>query len=155
MARNSGRLSRQQQRFVEVMVETGNATYSAAKAGYSSPQPRGSQNMQTPAIQEAVRAAQVARLHNDLLPKALGALDDALTKPAIATKDRIQAAKVVIQYAFGDRAGGAMKSPAEMSPDEITQALEWLKSELADRARPAVIEAEPIDEKAQDPGVFD
>ena len=45
MPDKTGRLNRQERTFVEVYAGTNDATYAAAKAGYSSPQPSGSSEL--------------------------------------------------------------------------------------------------------------
>lgn len=146
MPLKSGRLTRQELAFVDVMAATGDPTYAAQKAGYSSPQPRGSQNMANPAIQAAVREKEHHTLIKDLLPKATLALSRALDVP-VPTGVTMKAVDIVFKRAYGEEAGGIGKAPSEMSPDELAAALDKLKSELADRSRPPVIE--------HDSGVFD
>lgn len=146
MGQRKGTLNGQQRAFVEVMAATNDATYAAQRAGYAQPQPRGSQNMANPAIQAAVREKEHHTLVADLLPKATRALSRALDTQN-PTGVTMKAVEIVMKRAYGEEAGGIGKAPSEMSPDELAAALDKLKSELADRSRPAVIE--------HDSGVFD
>ena len=65
------------------MAATGDATYSATKAGAKSPQPRAFEMLARPAVQAEIRAQQLARLHNDLLPLALNTIETALKDPVV------------------------------------------------------------------------
>ena len=150
MPLKSGRLTRQELAFVDVMAATGDPTYSAARAGYGSPQPRGSQNMANPAIQAAVKEKQHATLVGELLPKATLALSRALDVQ-VPTGVTMKAVDIVFKRAYGEEPGGIGKAPSEMSPQELAEALDKLKRELSERATP-IIDAEPIE---PDSSVFD
>lgn len=152
MPLKSGKMTRQEAAFVGVMATTGDATYAAAKAGYASPQPRGSQNMANPAIQAAVREKELATIHNDLLPLANKVLRAALTEGNLVPWGaKLKAVEIVHKRVFGEQEAGSGKTPAEMSPDELSAALDRLKRELSDRST-IVLEAtaEPVET-----GVFD
>lgn len=153
MPLKSGRLTRQEAAFVDVMAETGDSTYAAQRAGYGSPQPRGSQNMANPAIQAAVKEKQHATLIGELLPKATLALGRALDV-IVPTGVTMKAVDIVFKRAYGEEAGGIGKAPSEMSPDELGLALDKLKRELSERATP-ILELEPEQEDIPKQGVFD
>lgn len=142
MPLKSGRLTRKELAFVDVMAATGDPTYAAKRAGYSSPQPAGSQNMANPAIQTAVKEKEHATLITDLLPKATRKLDAALTETGVPWGSALKAVEIVFKRAYGDEAGGIGKSPSEMSPDELGAALDKLKRELSERATP-IVDLEP------------
>src|SRR3954462_9621878 len=97
MPDKSGRLNRQEQTFVTTYVGTGDPTYSATKAGYASPQPRGAQNLAKPGIQLEIRKQQFARLHNRLLPLAFDHFEKVLTDPDSPIRDRTMVAKVITE----------------------------------------------------------
>ncbi|TGT76169.1 MULTISPECIES: hypothetical protein [unclassified Mesorhizobium] len=130
---------------------TGDPTHSARLAGYAHPQPRGSDNLRKPAIQAEIRAQQLARLHNDLLPLALNTIETALKDPVVPWGSKMVASKIVIDrvYAAGDAAAG--KDPAEMSGDELQSAIDRLRREASERAKPILEHEESIPK----PGAFD
>jgi hypothetical protein len=144
MPLKSGRLTRKELAFVDVMASTGDPTYAAKKAGYSSPQPAGSQNMANLAIQVAVKEREHAALITELLPKSTKMLGKALDGPVNGAA--MKAVEIVFKRAYGEEAGGIGKAPSEMSPDELGAALDKLKRELSERATP-IIEAEPIEQE--------
>lgn len=145
MPLKNGHLNNQERVFSEQVAVTGNPVYAAAIAGYRQPQPRASQNLAKPAIQAEIRAQQLARLHNDLLPLAMGTLETALTDDKVPWGSKMVAVKITLDRVFTAGEDGAQKDPATMTADEIAATLERLKRELADRAKP-IIDETPIDE---------
>lgn len=155
MPRKSGRLTTKEITFVKVMAETDDPTYAAAQAGYSSPQPRGSQNMGNPAIQAAVRDHAMSIMLNELLPASNRVLREALAEKSTAPwGSKLDAVKIVHKRVFGDQDTGAGRSPAEMSPAELAATLDRLQRELADRSK-LVVEHEPSKDISPKPSVFE
>lgn len=143
MPLKNGKLNMQERKFAATYAETGNAVYAAEKAGYSSPRQSASQKLASPIIQAEVRARQLARLNNELLPLALDNLEAILRNDKASERGKIMAAKIVL-----DKAGGADatngKEPHEMTGDELQAAIERLRREASERAKPVqVIEHEP------------
>jgi len=154
MPDKKGRFTAQEIAFVKAVSESGNPRAAAKAANYKS-SAAVTEVMLRPAIQAAIRDHELAIIHNELLPIANKTLRYALENGAVPWGAKMKAVEIVHKRVFGDVDDGKGKTPAEMTPEELSATLDKLKSELADRARPAVIEAEPIDEKPQDPGVFD
>lgn len=154
MPDKKGRFTDQEETFVKVVSETGNPRAAARAAKYKSPGAAFALAAR-PAIQAAIRDRELAIIHNELLPIANKTLRYALENGAVPWGAKMKAVEIVHKRVFGDVDDGKGKTAAEMTPEELSATLDRLKSELADRARPAVIEAEAIDEKPQDPGVFD
>lgn len=154
MPNKRGVLTAQEETFVKAVSESGNPAAAARAAKYKS---AGAVSlvMARPAIQAAIRDRELAIIHNELLPIANKTLRYALENGAVPWGAKMKAVEIVHKRVFGDVDDGKGKTAAEMTPEELSATLDRLKSELADRARPAVIDAEPIDEKPQDPGVFD
>lgn len=151
MPRKNGVMNAQERVFSEQMATTGNPVYAAAIAGYRQPQPRSSQNLAKPAIQAEIRQQQLARLHNDLLPLAMGTLETALTDDKVPWGSKMVAVKITLDRVFTAGEDGAQKDPATMTADEIAATLDRLKRELSDRAKP-IVDVSPIDDKT---GAFD
>jgi phage terminase small subunit len=141
MPLKDGSLTAREAAFAGYMAATGDATYSAAKAGYPSPQVAGWQKANNPAMMETVRKAQTTRLTNDLLPKSLDLLETLLTDTTRADRVRLAAAQTVMKYSLGARDGGEEKEPHEMTPAELQARIDTLRRTLADKAKP-VIEGE-------------
>ena len=104
-----------------------------------------------PALMETTRRAQLARLNNDLLPAALNLIEKVILDDKETTRNRLTAAKIVVDRTLGMVQDGAeTKEPHEMTAAELQERIERLRREQSDRAKP-VIDAEP----ASDQGVFD
>ncbi|KQO69520.1 hypothetical protein ASF22_02615 [Methylobacterium sp. Leaf87] len=122
-------MTRQETVFVKEYARTSDGVYAAAKAGYGSPGPRATQNLQKPAINAAIRAEQEAALHNELVPLALGRLRKILEDDNIAPQHHIAAGKVVLGAAKGTTDTATGKSLSEMSLAETEAMLLALKAE--------------------------
>ena len=150
MPLKDGSLTPREATFVGYMAATGDATYSAAKAGYPNAQLEGWRKANNPATVEVVRKAQAARLNNELLPAAINLLQRVLTDDKEATRNRLTAAQIVMKYSLGGKDDGESKEPSEMTPAELQARIDSLRRAQADRAK-LVIEATPDPET----GVFD
>lgn len=137
-----GKLTPQEAQFVGHLAATGDPTYAAKMARYSQPNAQGWQKAHNPAIMEATRKAQLARLNNDLLPKALDLLAHVIADEKESTRNRLTAAQVVLKYSLGGKDDGETKEPHEMTPEELQARIDTLRRAQADKARP-VIEHEP------------
>ena len=151
MPLKDGTLTPQEAMFSGYMAATGDATYAAARAGYRGPYKEGWAKMQNPALVETVRRAQMARLNNDLLPAALDLIERVILDDKENTRNRLTAAKIVVDRTLGQVQDGAeSKEPHEMTAAELQARIERLRREQSERAKP-VIDAEPTSA----PGVFD
>ena len=147
----SGRRTDKEALFIGHLAATGDEKFAAWKAGYAHPTVQGWKSAHNPAIADAVRRAQVARLNNELLPMALNLIEKVILDDKENTRNRLTAAKIVVDRTIGMVQDGAeTKEPHEMTAAELQARLERLRREQSDRAKP-VIEAEP----AQAKGVFD
>lgn len=152
MPKSNGVMSRQERSFVDTVAATGNPVYAAAIAGYKHPHARASGYMAKPTIQAEIRARELARLHNDLLPASMNVLAAALNMDTAGVPwgSRITAAKIVQDRVFSPGESAGRKDLADMSADEIKDQLAELQGRLADIAKPIVeAEANP------DSGAFD
>lgn len=151
MPNQRGRFTAQEATFVAAMAETGNAAYSAARAKYKS-SGSASLALARPAIQAAIRDQALAEIHNELLPMANQTLRLALAEGgAVPWGAKMKAVEIVHKRVFGEQEAGSGKTPAEMSPDELSAALDRLKRELSDRST-IVLEHQP---EPAETGVFD
>lgn len=116
------------------MVRTNDQTYSASKAGYGSPQVRGSELMGKPAIRAAVIRETEDALFNELLPLAYAAHKRLLTDKATPAGALNQAVKLAYDRTLGAAEGDAAeKEPSEMSYDELQASIARLKREQESR----------------------
>lgn len=151
MPLKDGSMTEREAIFAGYMAATGDATYSAAKAGYPRPPVDGWKRAHNPALMENVRRVQMARLNNDLLPAALDLIERVILDDKENTRNRLTAAKIVVDRTLGQVQDGAeSKEPHEMTAAELQARIERLRREQADRAKP-VIDAEP----SPAAGVFD
>ena len=146
-----GRRTDKEALFIGHLASTGDATFAAVRAGYRDPQVQGWQKAHNPAIVDAVRREQVARLNNSLLPIALDLIERVILDDKENTRNRLTAAKIVVDRTLGQVQDGAeSKEPHEMTAAELQARIERLRREQSERARP-VIDAE----HTPAPGVFD
>ena len=152
-----GRRTDKEALFIGHLASTGDHKFAAMKAGYLDPAVQGWQKAHNPAIIEATRKAQVARLNNELLPLSLDILGEILsgkTASGVANgasnRDKLTAAQIVLKYSLGGKDDGEAKEPSEMTPAELQARIDSLRRAQADRAK-LVIEATPDPET----GVFD
>nr|WIE92063.1 hypothetical protein P9270_002305 [Mesorhizobium sp. WSM4875] len=138
MKLRKGSLTRQEAAFATTMAATGDPTYSAAKAGYGSPQPRGSELVARPKVQAEIVRLQTARLFDEILPLAVEQHKALLTNPLTPAGAKVQAIKLAYDRTLGREDAGSGKDPAEMNGDELAEAIERLYRERAARAKPIV-----------------
>lgn len=149
-----GRHTLQEERFIDIMARGDIGPAEAAKLAAYKSSGAASKLMERPAVQAAIREREAAIVVNELLPLANRVLKTALTSDAVPWGAKMKAVDIVHKRAFaGDDAGS--KAPSEMSPDELAAALDKLKSELADRARPPVIDLEPEPDDIPKSSLFD
>ena len=137
MPLKNGKLNPQERTFAAVYADTGSSTYAATQAGYAHPHQRAASNLAKPAVQAEIRAQQLARLNNELLPLALDNLEAILRSDKATERGKIMAAKIVIDKAGGPDATNG-KEPHEMSGDELQAAIDRLRREASDRAKPVI-----------------
>jgi phage terminase small subunit len=144
MPLKSGNMNRQERAFSEVFARTGDATFSAAKAGYSSPAKRAHQNLQKPAIQAEIIKHQQQILVGELLPASTVVLAAMLNleTAGVPWSARAQAAKIVRSEVAGMADNKGAKDFSDMTADEIHQAIEDARRQLAERSKP-IVDATP------------
>ena len=151
MPRKDGSLTPQEAAYAGYMAASGDTVYSAARAGYRAPAVDGWRKANDPAMIAVVRRAQLARLNNDLLPAALNLIEKVILDDKETTRNRLTAAKIVVDRTLGMVQDGAeTKEPHEMTAAELQERIERLRREQSDRAKP-VIEHDA----APEAGVFD
>lgn len=136
MGVRGGGLSSQQKAFAGHYAVTGDAVYSAAKAGYSSPAPRASQNLALASVQAEIARRQVERLFDEALPAAVDCLVSIIRSEKAPAGARVQAAKVVLDRTLGSDEAGKAKEPSEMTPEELSHEIDKLTRIASERARP-------------------
>lgn len=156
MPRKGGAMTRQEKKFSAAYADSGSARAAAVLAGWSPTSGASAKALSRPEVQDEVRRVQVARLNNTLLPLAVGALERLLTDKATPAGAVVQAAKLVMdKTGVGADLDPGDKAPHEMTGDELSRALERLRREAAERAKP-IIDGQAVDvtEHAES-GVFD
>lgn len=149
MPKSNGVLSRQERTFIDTTAATGNPVYAAAIAGYKHPNARASGYLAKPTIQAEIRKVQLERLHNEVLPMAVDVLRTALDldHAGVPWGSRITAAKIVTDRVFNDAQSGQRKDVADMTADELKDAMQDLQSRLANMAKP-IVDATPAQPEA-------
>lgn len=155
MPRRGGRLTYMEEQFAEHYARTGDATYAATKAGYSTPRSRGSENAHDPAIIARVSQLRRAKLASASL-EAVDVLVEGMRDTKAPRQARNNAAATILKYAAHDDGASETKDPHEMTPDELGKALldaklraAALESVKADRARPV------LEQEAAEPDIFE
>lgn len=148
MPLKDGRLTEQEKRFVQHVVETGNPSYAARQSGYKS---RGAvaQTMSRPAIQQAISEAQIVALHNEILPLAVAAHKRLLSDPKTPSGAVVQAIKLAYDRTLGTQENAGDKEPHEMNAAELANAIQNLERIKSEKARPV------IEGSTNDPDVFE
>lgn len=146
----SGTKTPQERAFLAHLPESTTPRHAAAAAGYANPSVSAHQLMQRPAIYAEAVQVQLERMHKTLLPLAVNAIERLLTDTRTPAGAVVQAAKLVMDRTLGE--SDSTKAPHEMNGDELARALDSLRREAADRARP-VIDVAPIAQPA--PNVLD
>lgn len=153
MPLKNGRLTKQENRFVNEMVRTGDKPYSAHKAGYRHAAAHAAEIAARPAIDAEIRQRSAAKLQNEAVPIAIDVLIEIMLDKKQPGSTRVNAADKALKHANAGVEGAEGKEPHEMTADELARAIERLNQVKADRARPIVeLEASTID---QDTGLFD
>ncbi len=155
MPRKDGTLTPKEAAFAGYMAASGDATYSAARAGYTAPQVDGWRKSNDPALAAVVKRAQMARLTNELLPAALNTLQNVLSDDKETSRNKLTAVGLVLRYTVGqDQNGVEAKEPHEMTAAELQERIERLRREQSERAKP-VIEHDAGPDAGPEAGVFD
>lgn len=161
MPDKAGRFSPKEKAFAAEMARTEDATYAAAKAGYSHPQIAGWRLMQNPLVAEATREGARAFLRDKaggigVYVLATIALDE--KQPASARTTAATNLAKLSGIAVTEGEGG--KELHEMDGQELPRYLARLRAQaaaaearLADQARP-VIEGETVDPSPVAPDAF-
>ncbi len=137
MPYKNGTNTPQEKAFIVAMAATGDPVESARRAGYAHPGARAHDLMNRPKIGAEVAKMQMERITGELLPLAVDALKRLLINPKTPAGAVVQAAKVVMDRSFGED-GKDGKAPHEMTGDELARALDRLRHEAVDRARPVI-----------------
>lgn len=145
------RITRKEAAFIGHFAATGDVQRSAELAGYASPATAGYDVAARPHVQETSQALQLARLQNEVLPKAVQRHLDLLNDPKVGGQTLNRAIEMAYKYGLGASADGSKKQPHEMTAEELAQAIDTLKRAAADAAKP-VLDLEPNQVEA---GVFD
>lgn len=136
MPLRNGKMTRPERAFAANYASTGDKRYSAAAAGYSSPQQRSDELVQKPAILAEVARIQQEKLFNELLPLAVKVHADILGDPKAPAGARIQAVKLAYDRTLGSQEGAQAKEPHEMTSEEIATAIAELERVAFSRAKP-------------------
>lgn len=132
--------------FVAHVVAGSSPTKAATLAGYGSEGRNGPRMLAEKSIQDAIRSHLLGRISGELAPKAVEILAGILDDPTATPKIRLDAARAILDRAGyiapkaqdADRAGE--KALHELTREELLARRATLESELAERAKPVVIE---------------
>lgn len=149
MPLRNGRLTVAEKAIAHAIAETGSRPYAGFVAGMTGDGVR--HVLQRDGVKAEIVREQTRRLHDTLLPLAVGRLESILRDNTVRPADHNQAVKIVLTYTLGRDQDGSDKQPHEMSAHELDRALADAKlraaalaSVQADRARP-VIEGEQLE----------
>ena len=144
MPDKSGRLTHQEQTFVQRFAATGDAREAAQAAGYKS---RASEHQLTlrPQIMAEIGRVQAERLMIEGLPAAVECLIGLVRNSHAPAGARVRASEVIIHRTIGDKSDGREKEPHEMTAEDIAKRLDELERLAASRAK-------PVEDVAAQPG---
>lgn len=139
MPLKNGHLTAKERAFVGHMARTGDAVYSASKAGLAAPEVAGYKLMGRPAVKSEVLRIHEDLLTNELLPLAYAAHKRLLTDKATPAGALNQAVKLAYDRTLGTQQDSSdAKEPSEMTYDELQASIASLKAEQAAREEGAI-----------------
>ena len=148
----------QEQVFAAAFADTQNGTIAAQVAGYAVPRTAAPKLLARPLVLAEIKRREAERLHGELLPAAINLLHKVLTDETEQTRNRIAAAKIVVDRTLGaaDAAADA-KEPHEMTADELAARIARLRQRQAELAGAAIDVTPQIEDSADasSDGVFD
>jgi hypothetical protein len=124
--------------FARHLGETGDATYAATRAGFSSARDVGTKKKSDPAIQAESRRYARQLLHDEgalIGVQTLMSIAQDVKQPAGA---RVQAGDKLIRHSGLSAIDRDEKDPGEMDGVELQRAIDRLHNELANRAKPVI-----------------
>jgi hypothetical protein len=144
-------MSQQEKTFAEAWAKSGDPQLAAKVAEYATPRTAIPRLVERPCVLAEVRRIQTERLYGDLLPAAIGLLHKVLLDDAENTRNRITAAKIVMDRTLGaaDAAADA-KEPHEMTADELAGRIARLRQRQLELAGQAV-DVTPAEEQIEGP----
>jgi phage terminase small subunit len=142
-------LTPMQQRFVEVMVQSGDQVRAAEVAGYAFSS-AGADLARNPKIQRAIAEGIASRLLTEGAPIAYALLAEVVRDKAVSARVRVDAAKTILDRGGfvppkAAEPGGMEKTVTEMSRDELRAFITIAENHLANAAvdvTPPAAEAE-------------
>jgi phage terminase small subunit len=149
-----GRMTPQESAFVEAMVRTGDAVYSATVAGYAQPPSAASKALKRPDIVAAIQTAVRLRVQGEGAAVARTVLVEIALDKTAPKAPRVAAARALAEMTHlgGVEGAGLDKPLSEMSRAELVEARQRAIAYLAELDAP-VLEAAPL--PAPDGGLFD
>lgn len=149
-----GRMTHQETAFVEAMVRTGDALYSATVAGYAQPASAASKALKRPDIVAAINSAVRLRVQSEGAAVAASVLVEIALDKTAPKAPRVAAARALgeMTHLGGLEGAGLDKPLSEMSRAELVEARQRAVAYLAELDAP-VIEAKAVEAPAG--GLFD
>lgn len=138
----SGKLTGKEKAFARNMAMTGDKVLSAQRAGYSTPSVRGYETAARPLVQAEIAREQTKLLFEISLPIAVRTLNEIMCDSKAPAGARVQATKVVLDRTLGANDALQGKEPHEMTPEELSKAIDELERMAMARAKP--IKPEPV-----------
>ncbi|RUP22320.1 hypothetical protein [Methylobacterium sp.] len=149
-----GRMTPQETAFVEAMVRTGDALYSATVAGYAQPASAASKALKRPDIVAAVQTAVRLRVQGEGAAVAAQTLIEIASDATAPKAPRVAAARALAEMThLGGLEGAGLEKPlSEMTRAELVEARQRAVAYLAELDAP-VLDAVAVEAPAG--GLFD
>ena len=144
---SDSRISPKQREFVSLLVAGDSAREAARAVGYADHKAL----VANPQVRLAMIEALQAQLTSDILPLCINVLRQALTSDDLSLDKRATIAKdlaikTLVSGAEKAKENNGLTKPLhELTRDELRSQIEKLQSEVAERAKPAVIDAQAFD----------
>lgn len=155
MPLKNGKLTPQEKVVSAIMASTGSPGAVMGKTGMS--QSMVSQTLARPAVQAEIARQTNELLFRDILPLAISAHKRVLTDPRAPAGAVVQAVKLAYDRTLGSDEAGKQLDPAEMSPEQLVEAIAKAERSMAELERIAAGRAKVIEpeEQANDTDLFD
>lgn len=145
MPRRGGHLTPMERVFVKHLASTNDATYAAAKAGFSAPAKQGSELAHKPQLVAEAQRLALADLTGKILPLAVKRHMAMLNDNGVTGQTLNRAIEMAYKYGLAIDNGAAGKEPHEMTAEELAQAIDALKRAAMDQAKPVLeLKAETV-----------
>ena len=136
MPYKNGEMTKGEKAFLAAYLDTGDRAKAEKAAGLSATY--GYQVLARPEVQAQYVEAVLSRMKTEAAPLAVKTLIEIMGSAKAPAAARVQAAKIVLDRTLPEAGGGGTKEIEEMTPAELSAAIQALEAQAASMAKPVV-----------------